>query len=64
MVTIADTTFQYKNRRLRSLHDHMVRVRNEMLELERILGMKHDLTVAKSQELDQVINEYMFFELN
>jgi len=63
MVTIADTTFRYKNRQLGFLYERMVKVRSEMLELERIFGLKHELTVAKSQELDLVINEYMCLDI-
>lgn len=54
MVTISQKTSQEK-----SIHDKLVRVRMEMYELEESFGMIHELTVAKSQELDVVINEYM-----
>ena len=63
MVTLADTNFRYQNRQLGFLYDRMMIVRNEMLELERLFGIKHELTVAKSQELDLMINEYMYLEL-
>lgn len=33
--------------------------RNEMNELATIFGVTHQLTVAKSQELDLILNEYM-----
>jgi len=63
MVTVADTTFRYKSRQLNFLYERMVKVRSEMLELERIFGLRHELTVAKSQELDVVINEYMTLDI-
>ncbi|MCL1949877.1 MAG: aspartyl-phosphate phosphatase Spo0E family protein [Turicibacter sp.] len=59
MVTLADTTFRYKSHQLGFIYDRMVKVRSEMLEMERLFGLKHELTVAKSQELDLIINEYM-----
>ena len=47
------------NTQFRKIYEQMTRVREEMHELEEYFGMIHELTVAKSQELDRVINEYM-----
>jgi len=33
--------------------------RNEMNKLASIFGLSHQLTVAKSQELDLILNDYM-----
>ena len=48
-----------ENTQFRKIYEQMTRVREEMHELEEYFGMIHELTVAKSQELDRVINEYM-----
>lgn len=51
-----------KNNQLKNIYEKMTMVRMEMHELEQHFGMIHELTVAKSQELDRVINEYMFYK--
>jgi len=61
MTIIKDTTLP-ENNQFKKLHEQMARVREEMHELEEYFGMIHELTVAKSQELDRVINEYMIMQ--
>ena len=41
------------------LYARITKVKAELHELVKNLGMVHELTVAKSQELDVVVNEYM-----
>lgn len=41
------------------LYDRITKVKAELHELVKNLGIVHELTVAKSQELDIVVNEYM-----
>ncbi|MDO4924071.1 MAG: aspartyl-phosphate phosphatase Spo0E family protein [Turicibacter sp.] len=41
------------------LYDRIIKVKAELHELVKNLGIVHELTVAKSQELDVVVNEYM-----
>ena len=41
------------------LYDKLTQIKAELHELVKHFGMVHELTVAKSQELDHVINEYM-----
>lgn len=41
------------------LYARITKVKAELHELVKNLGMVHELTVAKSQELDLVVNEYM-----
>ena len=41
------------------LYDQITKTKAELHELVKNFGMVHELTVAKSQELDVVVNEYM-----
>ena len=41
------------------LQEKINKGKNEMFELAQIFGLNHELTVAKSQELDGLINEWM-----
>ena|GEM_PF-2978121 len=41
------------------LYDKLTQTKAELHELVKEFGIVHELTVAKSQELDLVINEYM-----
>ena len=51
-----------ENNQFKKIYDQMTHIREEMHELEEYFGMIHELTVAKSQELDRVINEYMYMQ--
>lgn len=35
------------------------KLREEMLELARLFGLKHELTISKSQELDAALNKFL-----
>lgn len=35
-------------------------LQKELIKIEEIYGLTHPLTVAKSQELDIILDEYMF----
>lgn len=41
------------------LYQRITAIKAELHELVKTLGIVHELTVAKSQELDLVVNEYM-----
>jgi len=41
------------------LYEKLIRTKEELYELVKKFGIVHELTVAKSQELDLVVNEYM-----
>lgn len=46
-----------------SLQARIENARKEMTELKEVFGLTHTLTVAKSQELDHYLNEYMLKQL-
>lgn len=56
---VARSTYHIQSNDIRSKIEN---TRNEMNELAEQYGMFHQLTVAKSQELDLFLNEYMFPE--
>jgi len=41
------------------LYERLTQTKAELHELVKKFGIVHELTVAKSQELDLVVNEYM-----
>jgi len=41
------------------LYERLTQTKAELHELVKTFGIVHELTVAKSQELDLVVNEYM-----
>ena len=41
------------------IYEKLTQTKAELHELARTFGIVHELTVAKSQELDLVVNEYM-----
>ena len=53
------TTFSTTSTETKMLYTRYLRVKAELHELVKNFGMVHELTVAKSQELDVVVNEYM-----
>lgn len=54
----------YHQRKLKKIHNRVNKARAEMHELAQHFGLVHELTVAKSQELDVMINEYMSYQFN
>lgn len=47
---------------LKVLYNRISKVKSELHDLVKNLGIVHELTVAKSQELDVVVNEYMTYK--
>ncbi|CUM97583.1 MULTISPECIES: aspartyl-phosphate phosphatase Spo0E family protein [Turicibacter] len=43
----------------KDIYNRITTIKAELHELVKTFGMVHELTVAKSQELDLVVNEYM-----
>jgi len=43
----------------KKLYEKIIQGKEEMNELAEVFGITHELTVAKSQELDLLIYEYM-----
>ena len=43
----------------KDIYNRITTIKAELHELVKAFGMVHELTVAKSQELDLVVNEYM-----
>lgn len=41
------------------IYKKITSIKSELHELVQTFGIVHELTVAKSQELDTVVNEYM-----
>jgi len=47
---------------LKVLYNRISKVKAELHDLVKNFGIVHELTVAKSQELDVVVNEYMTYK--
>lgn len=47
---------------LKVLYNQISKVKSELHDLVKKFGIVHELTVAKSQELDVVVNEYMTYK--
>ena len=47
---------------LKVLYSQISKVKSELHELVKKFGIVHELTIAKSQELDVVVNEYMSYK--
>lgn len=58
MKTIAySDQFNFNNSQ--DIYNRITEIKAELHELVTTFGIVHELTVAKSQELDLVVNEYM-----
>ncbi len=55
----SNCTAQATSNELQLLYERITKVKGELHELVKNFGIVHELTVAKSQELDVVVNEYM-----
>lgn len=52
-------TKQVTSNELQLLYERITKIKGELHELVKNFGILHELTIAKSQELDDVVNEYM-----
>ena len=55
MIVAKQTTLNHAT----MLYEKLTQTKAELHELAKTFGIVHELTVAKSQELDLVVNEYM-----
>lgn len=53
------TNFSATSTETKMLYDQITKIKAELHELVKNFGIVHELTVAKSQELDVIVNEYM-----